>query len=195
MTYDDTVVRDASVSGGLYGSGVAGSSGFAPVGSTSGPISAAGHATSSGSVTLQPAELKEREVAFTLITSTSEPGTRDAVRRLLLNLSNAADDGDISSAQIQIKVIASTSAAAQLEQDIRDTGDPKLVAAAPAGRIGCSRLRRFSRSLSDERRGRCLRIALPAPSYLCSADFDTCPPVLRARNVVNARSTTLQAVS
>jgi len=61
-------------------------------------------------------------VAFSLITSMSEPGTRDAVRRLLLDLSNAADDGDISWVQIQVKIIVSTSVAAQVEQHVRETG-------------------------------------------------------------------------
>jgi hypothetical protein len=52
----------------------------------------------------------------------SESETRDAVRRLLLNLSNAADDGNISWAQIQVKVVVAEEAADQVEQDVRDTG-------------------------------------------------------------------------
>ncbi len=56
------------------------------------------------------------------MTSMSEPTTRDAVRRLLLDLSNAADDGSISWAQIQVKVVVAEEAAAQVEQDVRDTG-------------------------------------------------------------------------
>jgi hypothetical protein len=56
------------------------------------------------------------------MTSMSEPATRDAVRRLLLDLSNAADDGNISWAQIQVKVVVAEEAAAQVEQDVRDTG-------------------------------------------------------------------------
>ncbi len=56
------------------------------------------------------------------MTSMSEPGTRDAVRRLLLDLSNAADDGNISWAQIQVKIVLAEEAAANIEQDIRDTG-------------------------------------------------------------------------
>jgi hypothetical protein len=72
--------------------------------------------------TLRPPELKEREIAFSLMTSMSESETRDAVRRLLLNLSNAADDGNISWAQIQVKVVVAEEAADQVEQDVRDTG-------------------------------------------------------------------------
>jgi len=56
------------------------------------------------------------------MTSMSDPGTRDAVRRLLLDLSNAADDGDISWAQVQVKVVVTEEAAARIVQDIRDTG-------------------------------------------------------------------------
>jgi hypothetical protein len=52
----------------------------------------------------------------------SESETRDAVRRLLLNLSNAADDGNISWAQIQVKVVVAEEAADQVERDVRDTG-------------------------------------------------------------------------
>jgi hypothetical protein len=56
------------------------------------------------------------------MTSMSESETRDAVRRLLLNLSNAADDGNISWAQIQVKVVVAEEAADQVERDVRDTG-------------------------------------------------------------------------
>jgi hypothetical protein len=56
------------------------------------------------------------------MTSMSESETRDAVRRLLLNLSNAADDGNISWAQIQVKVVVADEAADQVERDVRDTG-------------------------------------------------------------------------
>lgn len=65
---------------------------------------------------------EEREVAFSLLTSLSDPSTRDAVRRLLLDLSNAADDGNISWAQIQIKVVVAEAAAQGIEQDVRDAG-------------------------------------------------------------------------
>jgi len=66
--------------------------------------------------------LLEREIAFTLMTSMSEPGTRDAVRRLLLDLSNAADEGHISWAQIQVKVVVAEEVGAAIEQDVRDSG-------------------------------------------------------------------------
>jgi hypothetical protein len=85
--------------------------GTAPVGSASG-----------GTGAPQQPELKEREIAFSLMTSMSDSATRDAVRRLLLDLSNAADDGDISWAQIQVKVVATEEAAAKIVQDIRATG-------------------------------------------------------------------------
>ena len=41
----------------------------------------------------------ERELAFSLMTSMSDANTRDAVRKLLLDPSNAVDDGKISWAQ------------------------------------------------------------------------------------------------
>ena len=93
--------------------------GTAPVGSASG---ATGDAAAGGTGAPQQPELKEREIAFSLMTSMSDSATRDAVRRLLLDLSNAADDGDISWAQIQVKVVATEGAAAKIVQDIRATG-------------------------------------------------------------------------
>ena len=93
--------------------------GTAPVGSASG---ATGDAAGGDTGTREQPELKEREIAFSLMTSMSDPGTRDAVRRLLLDLSNAADDGDISWAQVQVKVVVTEEAAARIVQDIRDTG-------------------------------------------------------------------------
>lgn len=98
--------------------GTSDAGGPAPTGSTS---DTTGGAAGGGTGRLQP-EAKERELAFSLVTSMSEPGTRDAVRRLLLDLSNAADEADISWAQIQVKVIVAEDAAAKIEQDIRDTG-------------------------------------------------------------------------
>ena len=56
------------------------------------------------------------------MTSMSDPSTQDAVRRLLLDLSNAADDGLISWAQIQVKVVVDKSAAERIEQDVRGAG-------------------------------------------------------------------------
>jgi hypothetical protein len=56
------------------------------------------------------------------MTSMNEPETRDAVRRPLLNLSNATDDGNSSWAQIQVKVVVAGEAADQIGQDVRDTG-------------------------------------------------------------------------
>lgn len=67
----------------------------------------------------QPAE---REITFSLITSLNDNDTRDAVRRLLLDLSNAADDGQISWAQLQVKVVVTGEAVDSIEQDIRETG-------------------------------------------------------------------------
>lgn len=98
--------------------GTTGAAGTAPAGPASGTTSTTGSAPP---VTLPP-ELKEREIAFSLMTSMSEPVTRDAVRRLLLNLSNATDDGNVSWVQIQVKVVVAEEAAAQVEQDVRDTG-------------------------------------------------------------------------
>jgi hypothetical protein len=48
----------------------------------------------------QPTPPAELEIAFSLMTSMKDNGTRDAVTRLLLDLSNAADDGQIIWAQI-----------------------------------------------------------------------------------------------
>ena len=67
-------------------------------------------------------ELREREIAFSLMTSLSDADTQDAIRRLLLNLSNAVDDGRISWAQIQVKVVVAESDADTIEQGVRDTG-------------------------------------------------------------------------
>ena len=71
---------------------------------------------------VQPAQPQEREIAFSLMTSMSDTTTQDAVRRLLLELSNAADDGKISWAQIQVKVVVADDAADVIEQGVRDTG-------------------------------------------------------------------------
>lgn len=70
----------------------------------------------------QPDQPVEREIAFSLMTSMSDNDTRDAVRRLLLDLSNAADDGQISWAQIQLKAVVSEDVADAIEQDIRAAG-------------------------------------------------------------------------
>ncbi len=64
----------------------------------------------------------EREIAFTLMTSMSSNDDRDAVRRLLLDLSNAVDEGKVSWAQIQMKVVVSEDIAGGIEQAVRDTG-------------------------------------------------------------------------
>lgn len=69
-----------------------------------------------------PDEPAEREIAFSLMTSMSDSSTQDAVRRLLLGLSNAADDGLISWAQIQVKVVVDKSVAESIEQDARAAG-------------------------------------------------------------------------
>jgi hypothetical protein len=65
---------------------------------------------------------KEREIAFSLMTSMASGATQDAVRRLLLDLSNAADEGKISWAQIQVKVVVAEDIADNLEKGVRDTG-------------------------------------------------------------------------
>ena len=54
--------------------------------------------------------------------SMADSDTRDAVRRLLLDLSNAADDGKISWAQVQIKIVVASDVADELEADIRAAG-------------------------------------------------------------------------
>ncbi len=56
------------------------------------------------------------------MTSMADSDTRDAVRRLLLDLANAADDGKISWAQVQIKVVVASDVAAEIEADIRAAG-------------------------------------------------------------------------
>jgi len=48
--------------------------------------------------------------------------TRDAVRRLLSDLENAADDGKISWAQVQMKLVVANDVAEELETDIRAAG-------------------------------------------------------------------------
>jgi len=69
-----------------------------------------------------PPVASEREIAFSLMTSMADSDTRDGVRRLLLDLSNAADDGKISWAQVQIKVVVATDVADELEANIRAAG-------------------------------------------------------------------------
>ncbi|SDE35480.1 hypothetical protein [Auraticoccus monumenti] len=44
------------------------------------------------------------------------PAGRDAVRRLLLELSNAADEGKVSWAQLQVKVVVAADVADGIEQ-------------------------------------------------------------------------------
>ncbi|MBT2248359.1 DUF499 domain-containing protein [Arthrobacter sp. BHU FT2] len=65
---------------------------------------------------------KEQELAFSLMTSMSDSETRDAVRRLLLNLSNAADEEKISWAQIQVKIITAAETATAIGLDARAAG-------------------------------------------------------------------------
>ncbi len=64
----------------------------------------------------------EREVTFSLMTSMSDPDTQDAVRRLFLTLSNVVDEGQMTWAQIQVKIVVADEAAESIEKDIRDTG-------------------------------------------------------------------------
>lgn len=64
----------------------------------------------------------EREIAFSLMTSMGDGDTRDAVRRLLLELSNAADEGQVSWAQLQVKVVVSADIADAVEQAARASG-------------------------------------------------------------------------
>ncbi len=59
---------------------------------------------------------------FSLLTSMADADTQDAVRRLLLDLSNAADNGKISWAQIQVKVVVAEDVADGIERGVRDTG-------------------------------------------------------------------------
>ncbi len=56
------------------------------------------------------------------MTSLSDDATRDAVRRLLLSLSNAADEGQISWAQIQVKVVVGGAVADAILGDARAAG-------------------------------------------------------------------------
>lgn len=56
------------------------------------------------------------------MTSMSDGDTRDAVRRLLLALSNAADEELMSWAQLQVKVVVDAGAADAIEQAVRDSG-------------------------------------------------------------------------
>lgn len=56
------------------------------------------------------------------MTSMGDGDTRDAVRRLLLELSNAADEGDVSWAQFQVKVVVANSVADGIEQAARASG-------------------------------------------------------------------------
>jgi hypothetical protein len=69
-----------------------------------------------------PSAAVEREIAFSLMTSMTDSDTRDGVRRLLLDLANAADDGMISWAQVQIKVVVASEVADELEADVRAAG-------------------------------------------------------------------------
>lgn len=73
------------------------------------------------SVLDEPAQ-QEREVTFSLMTSMSDADSRDAVRRLFLELSNAADEERISWAQIQIKVVVAKETADTLEEGARAAG-------------------------------------------------------------------------
>jgi hypothetical protein len=69
-----------------------------------------------------PPDAPDREIAFTLMTSLADAHTREGVRRLLLDLANAADDGKISWAQVQIKVVVANDVADELEADVRAAG-------------------------------------------------------------------------
>jgi hypothetical protein len=110
-----------SPSGATGGSTSGAPSSAVPPGSAWGKARAVTGCAGGGTGGSEPA-LKEREVAFSLMTSMSDAQIRDAVRTLLVDLSNAADEGDISWAQIQIKVVVAEQAAAKIEQDIRNTG-------------------------------------------------------------------------
>ena len=97
-----------STSGGASGAGTGAVTG----GTTSG--------VSGGAVTYATSE---REITFSLMTSMSDSDTRDAVRRLLLALSNAADEELLSWAQLQVMVVVvDTSVADSIEQAVRDSG-------------------------------------------------------------------------
>ena len=89
-------------------------------GPTPGPVPGPGPTPSPGP---GPAPVStEREIAFSLMTSMGDGDTRDAVRRLLLELSNAADEGQVSWAQLQVKVIVSEDVAQIIEQAARSSG-------------------------------------------------------------------------
>lgn len=55
------------------------------------------------------------------MTSMSDGVARDGVRRLLLALSNAVDEGLASWAQLQVKVVVDISVADTIEQAVRDS--------------------------------------------------------------------------
>jgi len=60
-------------------------------------------------------------------TYTGPSGDGPLLRRLLLDLSNAVDEGKVSWAQIQMKVVVSEDVAGGIEQAVRDTGtNPSL---------------------------------------------------------------------
>lgn len=56
------------------------------------------------------------------MTSMGNSDTRDAVRRLLMELSNAADEGQVSWAQLQVKVIVDNAVADAIEDAVRESG-------------------------------------------------------------------------
>ena len=92
-------------------------------GGASGTGAVTGGTTSGGSGGAATAATSEREITFSLMTSRSEGDTRDAVRRLLLALSNAADEELMSWVQLQVKVVVvDTSVADSIEQAVRDSG-------------------------------------------------------------------------
>jgi hypothetical protein len=61
-------------------------------------------------------------IVFSLLTSTADPGTQGAVRRLLMELSSAADEGRISWAGLQVKVVVANEVADTIEQAARYSG-------------------------------------------------------------------------
>ncbi len=120
-----TGASEGTSTGGDSTAAWSGTSGGSGTGGTSGGgtgIGTTGMTGGSGTGGIGPTKPEEREVSFSLMTSLSDDATRDAVRRLLLSLSNAADEGQISWAQIQVKVVVGGAAADAILSDARDAG-------------------------------------------------------------------------
>jgi hypothetical protein len=119
---------DSSASTGTGGQTGTGDTTPGPDGTTTTVTGRGGGGTGTGGTVIPPVVTPdppaEREIAFSLMTSMADSDTRDAVRRLLMDLSNAADEGQITWAQIQVRVVIADGAGDAIEQDARDAGAP-----------------------------------------------------------------------